>query len=274
MQMNGAVRMSIDFHAQENRYTYATRRADSSWMTLVNSIVAVNGKRALEIGCGGGIYTKALADMGAASVTGLDYSREMLQAARENCSGYANIDFVLGSALGTGLLAERYDLVLQRAIIHHLTQNDLRTCFVEAFRLLRSGGILIVQDRTLEDCMLPGSKTHIRGYFFSRYPRLANLEVTCTRRPRSELVLQMLRQVGFQSVEERKLWETHAVYSNLEALSEDLLARTGYSILHALTDAELQDLVTHITYVQEQLQNAGDAEIVEQDCWTIWSAAK
>ncbi len=42
--------MSIDFHAQENRYTYATRRADSSWMTLVNSIVAVNGKRALEIG--------------------------------------------------------------------------------------------------------------------------------------------------------------------------------------------------------------------------------
>jgi len=270
--MNGAVRMSIDFHEQENRYSYATRQAGSSWMNMVSSIVAVNGKRALEIGCGGGIYTKALADLGAASVTGLDSSREMLQAARENCHGYANIDFILGSALGTGLLAERYDLVLQRAIIHHLAQNDLRPCFVEAFRLLRPGGILIVQDRTPEDCLLPDSKTHIRGYFFSRYPRLANLEVT--RRPRSELILQTQRQVGFQSIEERKLWETRAVYPNLEALSEDLLARTGRSILHELTDAELQDLVTHITYVQEQLQVAGDAEIVEEDCWTIWSAVK
>src|SRR5215469_3878485 len=170
MQKNGAVRMPIDFHTQENPYTYATRQADSSWRVLINSIVAVNGKRALEIGCGGGIYTKALADMGAASVTGLDSSREMLRAARENCREYANIDFVLGSALSTGLLAERYDLVLQRAVIHHLAPNDLRTSLVEAFRLLRPESMLIVQDRTTEDRLLPGSKTHIRGYFFSRYP--------------------------------------------------------------------------------------------------------
>jgi ubiquinone/menaquinone biosynthesis C-methylase UbiE len=264
--------MPIDFHTQKNRYTYATRRADSSWMTMVNTIIAVGGKRVLDIGCGEGIYTKALADMGAASVTGLDSSREMLQRARENCRGYTNIDFVPGSALGTGLLAERYDLVLQRALIHRLAQNELRTCFVEAFRLLRPGGALIVQDQTPEDCLLPGSKTHIRGYFFSRYPRLAHLEVT--RRPRNELVLQALRQVGFQSVEEGKFWETCAVYPNLEALTDDLLARTGSSILHELTDAELQDLATYITYVQEQLQDAGDAEIVEQDCWTIWSALK
>ncbi len=245
--------MPIDFHAQENRYTYATRQADSSWMTMVNTIVAVGGRRVLDIGCGEGIYTKALADMGAASVTGLDSSREMLQRARENCSGYTNI-------------------ILQRALIHRLAQNDLRTCFVEAFCLLRPGGALIVQDQTPEDCLLPGSKTYIRGYFISRYPRLANLEVT--RRSRSELVLQTLRQVGFRSVEERKFWETLAVYPNLEALTNDLLARTGNSILHELTDAELQDLVTYITYVQEQLQHADDAEIVEQDCWTIWSAVK
>src|SRR5712692_2748017 len=271
-QQIGDAHMQIDFHRQENRYTYATRQADSSWMIMVNTIVAVSGRRVLDIGCGEGIYTKALADMGAASVTGLDSYREMLQRARENCSGYTNIDFVLGNVLGTGLLAERYDLILQRALIHRLAQNDLRTCFVEAFRLLRPGGALIVQDQTPEDYLLPGSKTHVRGYFFSRYPRLVNLEVT--RRPRSELVLQTLRQVGFRSVEERKFWETLAVYPNLEALTDDLLARTGNSILHELTDAELQDLVTYITYVQEQLQHADDAEIVERDCWTIWSTAK
>jgi len=264
--------MPIDFHTQENRHMYATRQADSSWLTMINTIMAVGGKRVLDIGCDEGIYTKALADMGAASVTGLDSSRDVLQRARENCSVYANIDFVLGSPLGTGLLAERYDFILQRALIHRLAQNDLRTCFVEAFRLLGPGGVLIVQDQTPEDYLLPGSETYIRGYFFSRYPRLANPEVT--RRPRSELVLQTLRQVGFRSVEERKFWETHAVYPNLEALTGDLLARTSNSILHELTDAELQDLITYITYVQEQLQHAGDAEIVDKECWTIWSAIK
>ncbi len=68
--------MQIDFHRQENRYTYATRQADSSWMIMVNTIVAVSGRRVLDIGCGEGIYTKALADMGAASVTGLDSYRD------------------------------------------------------------------------------------------------------------------------------------------------------------------------------------------------------
>jgi len=262
----------IDFHAAENRLSYAIRQADSSWETAISDMVDVKGKRVLDIGCGGGIYTKALAEMGAASVTGVDSSKTMLEGAIENCRGYDNIDFVTGNALNTGLLAERYDLILERALIHHLAPGDLRTCFVEAFRLLRFGGMLIVQDRTPEDCLLPGSKSHIRGYFFSRYPRLISYEVA--RRPRSEMVLQTLRQVGFQWTEDRKLWETRAIYANLNSLTADLLARTGRSILHELTDNELQDFVTYIAYIEEYAQNDDGAEIVEQDRWTIWSAVK
>src|SRR5260370_40767365 len=106
--------MSIDFHAQKNRYTYATREADSSWMTMVNTIVAVGGKRVLDIGCGEGIYTKALADMRAASVTSLDPSREMLQRARENCGGCSHI--TLGPS-GPPRTAHR------RARAHHIRQQ-------------------------------------------------------------------------------------------------------------------------------------------------------
>ena len=94
--------MPIDFHAPENRLSYATRQADSSWKTAISDMVDVKGKRVLDIGCGGGIYTKALADMGAASVTGVDSSKTMLEGAIENCRGYANIDFVMGNALCTG----------------------------------------------------------------------------------------------------------------------------------------------------------------------------
>src|SRR5215469_16055760 len=261
--------MPIDFQAPENRHSYATRQTDSSWKTAISDLIDVKGKRVLDIGCGGGIYTKALAEMGATSVTGVDFSLEMLRAARENCSGYANIDFVRGNALNTGLLAERYDLILERALIHHLAPGDLRTCFVEAFRLLRPGGMLIVQDRTPEDCLMPGSKTNIRGYFFSRYPRLINLEVA--RRPTCETVVQTLREVGFTKTAERNILETRAIYPNLDALAEDLLARTGRSILHEFKDKELEGFVTYITYVEEHASSDDGAEIVEQDRWTIWS---
>ena len=264
--------MPIDFYAPENRLSYATRQADSSWETAISDMVDVKGKRVLDIGCGGGIYTKALAEMGAASVTGVDSSKTMLEGAIENCRGYTNIDFVTGNALNTGLLAERYDLILERALIHHLAPGDLRTCFVEAFRLLRPGGMLIVQDRTPEDCLLPGSKTHIRGYFFSRYPRLISHEIA--RRPRSDMVLQTLQLVGFRRTSERKLWETRAIYPNLDSLASDLLARNSQSVLPELTDNELQDFVTYITYIEEHAQSDDGAEIVEQDCWTIWSAVK
>jgi 2-polyprenyl-3-methyl-5-hydroxy-6-metoxy-1,4-benzoquinol methylase len=70
--------MPIDFHSAQNRYTYASREADPAWRQAISEIVAMEGKDALDIGCGGGIYTKALAQMGAAHVTGVDFSREML----------------------------------------------------------------------------------------------------------------------------------------------------------------------------------------------------
>ena len=259
--------MPINFHAEENRHTYATRQADPSWVAAIKSIVHVKGKHVLDIGCGGGIYSKALADMGAAHVTCLDFSEASLSGAREHCQAYANLSFVQGNALDTGLYAQQYDVILERALIHHLRQDDLPACFTEAFRLLKPGGTFIIQDRTPEDCLLPGSSTNIRGYFFERYPPLAEKEVA--RRYENKPVLQALLHAGFQGVKEQKLWETRAIYPDFDALAQDLLARTGRSILHELTDEDLQDLVS---YIREKLQ--GQTEIVEQDRWTIWSTMR
>ena len=81
--------MSIDFHNKKNRFTYATRAANKSWTETIKTLVPIeNINKVLDVGCGGGIYSKALADMGVGSVIGIDFSKANLEGARENCKEY------------------------------------------------------------------------------------------------------------------------------------------------------------------------------------------
>lgn len=256
--------MPIDFHSEQNRYAYTARNADRSWMDMVNRFTAVQGARVVDIGCGGGIYTRKIAEMGAAEVVGVDYSAKMIEAARETCSGFGQVSFERGDAGGTSLADGRFDLVIERALIHHLT--DLHACFAEAARILRPGGILLIQDRTPEDCLLPGSSEHIRGTFFEMYPRLAAIETS--RRHSSEEVVQALENSGFEQVMEEKLWETRKTYANADELADDLRMRQGRSILHELSDDEIDALAARI---RSQLS---EGTIIEKDRWTVWAAVK
>ena len=235
--------MGIDFHNNTNRYSYTTRDADNSWRHTISDLVQFDKNlKALDIGCGGGIYSKALSDMGVASVTGVDFSEVILEGARENCKEYENITFKVGNALETDLESNHFNLLLERALIHHI--GDLHACFKEAYRVLEKNGVFIVQDRTPEDCLIEGDNSHIRGYFFELFPRL--IEKETNRRHASSLVIEKLMEVGFKEVEEVKLWETRKVYKNKEHLLKDLSDRTGRSILHELDDEELKLLINHI----------------------------
>src|SRR5699024_9802337 len=108
--------MGIDFHSAKNRKTYTTRKADNLWMETINGLIPISDiSKATDIGCGGGIYSKALADIGVDSVTGVDFSKSILEGAEENCEEYDNISFQYGNALETGLDSNTFDLVLERA---------------------------------------------------------------------------------------------------------------------------------------------------------------
>jgi ubiquinone/menaquinone biosynthesis C-methylase UbiE len=258
--------MPIDFHDPRNRQTYTTREADPTWSAFIRANVNVTHKRVADVGCGGGIYTKALSQLGASHVVGVDFSEEMLTAAANHCNDIPRVTFHKGEAYQTGLPANEVDIVLERALIHHL--NNLSACFQEAYRILKRGGVLIVQDRTLEDSLLPGDEHHIRGYFFERFPELKEMEVS--RRQGSGQVQHALEAAGFRLVHTARLWETRRVYRNRVELKEDLLQRTGRSILHELRNTELQELVSFIT---SKLETAR-FPIIEKDAWTIWFATK
>ncbi|GAA0492495.1 class I SAM-dependent methyltransferase [Salinibacillus aidingensis] len=258
--------MGIDFHNDRNRFKYAFRHVDSLWMDLVKSLVPIeNTSSAADIGCGGGIYTKALLKLGVNSVTGVDFSLAMIEGAKEASKGYQNLSFQHGSAYESGLKRNAYDLVLERALIHHI--KDLYSCFQEAYQLLNNGGNLIVQDRTPEDCLLPGSQDHVRGYFFDCYLKLKDIELK--RRYTSTFVTENLKRAGFKEIEEVTLWETRRVYETKHELLNDIKNRTGRSILFELENDELKSL---IDYMDKSLPM--NKKITEKDRWTIWKAVK
>jgi ubiquinone/menaquinone biosynthesis C-methylase UbiE len=251
--------MAIDFRSEHNRYSYAGRIADAGWAKAITAIVDPVGRTVVDVGCGGGIYSAAWDNLGAKQVIGVDSSEQMIAAAVEGNA--ASLSFRLGSAEHTGLPDHSADLVFIRAVIHHLP--DIDACFREAFRLLSPAGLVIVQDRTPEDVALPGSPEHPRGYFFECFPRL--LAVEAGRRPTAAAVEASLRRVGFDDVENARLWEIRKRHVDGTALCAELRARTGRSILHELDDGELEALVS---FVAAHLPAEGP--VVERDRWTLW----
>lgn len=257
--------MPIDFHAAANANTYASRNAYPDWLVHMQSLL--DGRQpgtVADIGCGGGIYSRAWRTLGAETVVGLDSSAQMVADA-ESSSKDTAIRFAVASAYETGLADASCDVVFSRAVVHHL--NDHPAAFAEAFRILRPGGMVIVQDRTIEDVLQPASPEHFRAHFFSEYPQL--LEDERKRRPVTDTFRTVLIEAGFAQLMLETFWETRQTYHTPEELRTDLLARTGRSILHNLTDSELASLTEAI------LQASGDNfPLEERDRWTMWAAIK
>jgi SAM-dependent methyltransferase len=250
----------IDFRDPANRRTYSDREADASWRHAVVALVDPAGAHVVDVGCGGGTYLRAWRDLGAATVTGVDSSPPILEEARASHGDLPGVAFQLGDAAATGLPDAGADVVFERALIHHVP--DLGAVAAEAFRILRPGGILLIQDRTPDDVARPGSADHPRGWLFDLFPRLLGVENG--RRPTLDAVSGALAAAGFGEVTTSGLWEVRRSYADREDYLTEIAARTGRSILHELDDAELARLVAEL----RSLLPAGP--LVERDRWTLW----
>ncbi len=252
--------MPINFHAAANSHTYSGRRADTSWRTAMLELVDPVDADVADIGCGGGTYTRAWLELGASTVTGVDFSAQILGAAREALD-LPGARFVLGEAAATGLPDSSVDVVFQRALVHHV--DDLHAVVMEAARVLRPGGALIIQDRTTDDAFVPGSPTHPRGWLFDIAPQLRAVEAQ--RRPESYKLVRAMEEAGFREPVTRTLWETRREYARREDYLAEIAARTGRSLLHELSDGELIKVVNQL---RERLPAGA---VSERDRWTLWS---
>lgn len=97
-------------------------------------------KRALDIGCGLGEFSRLLASR-AQTVVGIDRSAEMIQEARRRSAGVANLVFVEADFLEYPIETGDFDFISLIAVLHHLP-------FEEAINKIKNGlgagGVLAV----------------------------------------------------------------------------------------------------------------------------------
>lgn len=98
----------------------------------------------LDFGCGTGRLLTALGNQDwCGSMTGVDVSRESIQAARLAVGGNKN-PVVLAESLADLDGRDRYDVVLMFNVIHHISDRERREVVRQLKRLVREDGFLAV----------------------------------------------------------------------------------------------------------------------------------
>jgi 2-polyprenyl-6-hydroxyphenyl methylase/3-demethylubiquinone-9 3-methyltransferase len=111
---------------------------------------ALNGLRILDVGCGGGLMSEALARLGA-KVVGVDASPGNVAAARLHAQSHnVTVDYRLGEPSGVLSPEERFDVVLALEVVEHV--SEVPAFLRSAAGLLAPDGLLFVStiDRTLK----------------------------------------------------------------------------------------------------------------------------
>jgi 2-polyprenyl-6-hydroxyphenyl methylase/3-demethylubiquinone-9 3-methyltransferase len=121
------------------RLKYIRDQIDRHWQCDECSRTPLEGKSALDVGCGAGLLAEPLARLGA-KVTGLDASPELIEVARRHAAAMGlAIDYRAGDLQD---LAGEFDLITCMEVVEHVADP---AAFVSTLaRRLAPGGLLVM----------------------------------------------------------------------------------------------------------------------------------
>ena len=121
------------------RLAYIRDMIDMHWQSDEHGFRPLEGKTALDVGCGAGLLAEPLARLGA-KVTAIDAAPELIEAAKAHAAGQGlSIDY---RAVGLELLEAHYDLVTSMEVIEHVA--DPQEFIDDLAARLAPGGLLIL----------------------------------------------------------------------------------------------------------------------------------
>lgn len=113
-----------------------------------------DGARVLEIGCGTGLLTEALAAR-RVSLVAIDVSTDLLARARVRTARNANVALSVQDACSAAIQDGVFDAVVGISVLHHL---DLRAALAEFRRVLRPGGRLLFSEPNMANPIILAQK--------------------------------------------------------------------------------------------------------------------
>jgi ubiquinone/menaquinone biosynthesis C-methylase UbiE len=175
------------------------RPADESWWEVFGTLLRegdLRGRRVLEVGCGTGRLTVALAERAHAKVWAVDASPEMLAVARGRAP--RGVAFKEARAEALPFKDAWFERAVAMLVVHVL---DRPRAFAEARRVLGDGGRFVIA--TFDPA-------HIHGYWLNRYfPSIR--EIDLARFAPADVLAGELGAAGFASVRTSKLHQRNTL---------------------------------------------------------------
>jgi SAM-dependent methyltransferase len=125
----------------------------------------VSAHRSLEIGCGFGRLSMAIAEHADAH-TAIDINDEALAAAR---AAYPSIDFRKAGALSLPFPEDHFDLVVTWTVLQHIRPGQIEVAAAEIQRVMAPGGTLLICEETRDP---EGGRSHTWHRHVGTYEQL------------------------------------------------------------------------------------------------------